>query len=427
VLGISHDVVCAAAAGPGVRYDQLSRVLAPEFDGTLAAPEGSTPTETPYASFIYAPRHGGGLDELVSRADDVVVAAPWFAAVPALADSSAAVVVDGYDPALAEAVLTPGVDMQRLSESLTLAYLRGDFFLCASERQRDWWLGLLEAHGRINTRTVAGDPELRLLLDVVPFGLPSEVAEAQPAAIDGVDSGDAVLLWGGGLWEWLDPVTAIRAMPEILAECPGAKLLFPGARHPDAGVPATRSSVEARAAARDLGLDGTAVLFGDWVPREQYPGYLARASVGLSLHQATLEARLAFRTRVLDYIWAGVPMVLTEGDATAEMAASFAIARLVRPGDAHGVAQAILGSLRQPSEEMSQGFAKARSALTWERAAQPLMRFCRQPRRAPDRPERGLARGNAYYEARVAELRGLVAGYERGRFIRFMRWLRTRR
>ena len=32
--------------------------------------------------------------------------------------------------------------------------MRGDFFVCASERQRDYWLGMLAAEGRITpTRT----------------------------------------------------------------------------------------------------------------------------------------------------------------------------------------------------------------------------------------------------------------------------------
>ena len=50
----------------------------------------------------------------------------------------------------------------------------GDFFLCASERQRDFWIGALHTAGRINPQTYAADPTLRSLIDVVPFGLPDE-------------------------------------------------------------------------------------------------------------------------------------------------------------------------------------------------------------------------------------------------------------
>ena len=57
-----------------------------------------------------------------------------------------------------------------------------DFFLCASERQRDFWLGALHTAGRVNPRTYAADPTLRSLIDVVPFGLSCRAEEAAAAA-----------------------------------------------------------------------------------------------------------------------------------------------------------------------------------------------------------------------------------------------------
>ena len=35
---------------------------------------------------------------------------------------------------------------------------QGDFFICASEAQRDFWIGTLHSRGRINPRTYAADP-----------------------------------------------------------------------------------------------------------------------------------------------------------------------------------------------------------------------------------------------------------------------------
>ena len=62
----------------------------------------------------------------------------------------------------------------------------GDFFLCASERQRDFWIGALHTAGRINPQTYAADPTLRSLIDVVPFGLPDAAApeQSRPAGGD---------------------------------------------------------------------------------------------------------------------------------------------------------------------------------------------------------------------------------------------------
>ncbi len=58
-------------------------------------------------------------------------------------------------------------------------------FLCATERQRDMWLGFLAARGRINSKGYADDPDGRDLIDVVPFGIPEEAPIAGPPLLRG--------------------------------------------------------------------------------------------------------------------------------------------------------------------------------------------------------------------------------------------------
>jgi len=89
--------------------------------------------------------------------------------------------------------------------------------------------------------------------------------------------------------------------------------------------------------------------------------------------------------------------------------------------DVPQVAAALLRLLDAPKESWRAGFDQARRELTWERAARPLLDFCRQPRRAADRLALGDRLGNPFYVRELARLHGVVEGYERGRFIRFMR------
>ena len=42
------------------------------------------------------------------------------------------------------------------------------------------------------------------------------------------------MLWGGGIWNWLDPDTLVRAMVHVQVTRPEASLFFMGARHPKA-------------------------------------------------------------------------------------------------------------------------------------------------------------------------------------------------
>ena len=52
--------------------------------------------------------------------------------------------------------------------------LAADFSICASEKQRDYWLGRFCSLGRLSPKICKLDPTLRNLIDVVPFGLPAD-------------------------------------------------------------------------------------------------------------------------------------------------------------------------------------------------------------------------------------------------------------
>lgn len=442
VLVISHDVVGSRMAGPGIRYWELSRVLAQHFQVTLAAPR---PVDVDASGVELWPYRSGDWETLapvVQKARVIVLNGDILNSFPALLETETPLVVDGYDPHTLETLaLFAGSpqqgDLHRQRERILQWQCRvGDFFLCASERQRDWWLGLLEATGRINAYTYGEDPSLRRLVDVVPFGLPASPLEHRRQVLKGVWSGiahdDKVILWGGGLWQWLDPLTAIRAMARVTGQRQDVRLVFPGTRHPHtAAVPAMPVHEDAVRLAKGLGLLNRSVFFGDWVSYEQWPSYLAESDIGLSLHRDTVEARLAFRSRVLDYVWAGLPMVLTAGDATSELVMQYGLGETVPFEDAAAVSQALLRVLDLPPETLAADFGRARAALAWERAAAPLVAFCREPRRAPDKSARYepplSPEETEKLAAEAARLREIVRGYESGRFIRFMKWLHRMR
>lgn len=432
ILIISHDVVGKHMAGPGIRYFHLARVLSREFTVILAVPEDSDiSTDFPVLSYAFGSEC---LAEVIKGARAIIIPAVQVTRFSGLDTTTVPIVIDGYDPFVAETLHLKG-DVFGLQQILSKAYLLGDFFICASERQRDWWLGILEAHGRINPFTFGEDPSLRRLVDVVPFGLPECSPQATKSVIRGVWPGvgprDKILLWGGGLWPWLDPLTAIRAVARVWSQRQDVRLVFPGVRHPNPqmrGIPTWNEA--ARRLAEEFGLLNRAVFFGEWIPYADWPGVLLESDIALALHFDTLETRLAFRSRILDYIWAGLPMIATRGDATSDLVERYGLGVVVDYQDERGVAEAILQLLETPKSAWAPRFQRAQQDLTWERAAQPLLEFCRNPRRAPDKVALGNRLGSPFYMNEIARLReenaslrSLVAGYERGRFIRLMRWL----
>jgi glycosyltransferase involved in cell wall biosynthesis len=249
---------------------------------------------------------------------------------------------------------------------------------------------MLAANNRINPYTVADDHTLRRLIDLVPFGLPDEPPQHRRQALKGVYPGiaaeDRVIYWGGGIWEWFDPLTAIRAVVEVAEVHPNVRLFFAGSKHPNPDVPPMRMSEAARQLADELGVTDRLVFFNDWIAYEERDNYLLEADVGISFHFEHLETRYSFRTRLLDYIWAGLPMVVTGGDTLSEVVAERGLGMAVAPGDVTGVRDALLDLLDRPGfrRDAAQRFASLQADLTWERVTVPLVEFCCQPHRAAD-------------------------------------------
>lgn len=470
VLLVSHDTLGAKMAGPGIRYFHLATVLSRYFDLTLAVPcqpenlhlpqllevRPGTAQIHPYVRFDWKT-----IQDAATRAEVIVFPSDTAVEFPLLTTLKVPLVVDGYDPLLvewlalhagAEAKVDSGLWRHRMHQ-LYPQYTVGDFFICASERQRDWWLGMLEAYGRINPWTFADDPSLRRLVDIVPYGLPeNSPVSTRPVLRDfwpEIKAEDKVIVWGGGLWLWLDPLTAIRAVAKIWQTRQDVRLIFPGTRHPNPALAEIGSHNDAaKALAAELGLTDKAVFFGDWVAYEDWANLLLECDVALSLHFDTAETRLAFRSRVLEYIWADLPCVVTKGDATSDLVAQYQLGTVVDYVDVDAVASAILTALAQDDATTSALFARARQALNWEVVARPLIDFCQNPYFAADRIARPSQVGHPVWldwwaerSAEVNELRSQIATleaqtaaqkdqlnrYEQGRFMRFMSWLKSQK
>lgn len=395
VLIITADTLGTKMAGPAIRAWEMAKVLSVEHEVTLA---GMAEPRITHPRFKTVHFQGGKVDDLIEWAEVVVVQGFTLFHYPEIATSDTPIVVDIYDPFHIEAIVlrrdeTPEErwstfrsDKDVVNEQLE----RGDLFLCASDKQRDFWLGQLAAVGRINPATYDHDPDLKGLLEVAPFGLPSEAPEQERHAIKGahenIGEDDFVLLWGGGIYNWFDPATLIRAVAKAAADEPRLKLFFLGMAHPNPDVPEMTRAAEAYRVAEELDVLDRHVFFNQgWVDYEDRANYLLDADVGVSTHFLHLETELSFRTRILDYLWAGLPIVCTEGDSLSRMVRLHDLGEVVEAENVDDLAAALV-RIAQPEryEEARGNVEDLAPEMTWERALSPLLEFCRLPRRAPD-------------------------------------------
>jgi len=391
VLFVTNDNLSQRRAGPAVRAIELARVLARDHQVTVATAQ---PSDAEFAEFTLLDRAARRTNELkkLARASDVTITQGMvLARFPFVGKLARHLVVDLYDPYLLEYLAHPHPrhadwgelrQLYRINQQL----LAGDFFLCANERQWDYWSGSLSALGRLNLPEHHKDPSFRRLLDVVPFGLasrpPQHSKQVMRGVMPGIGADDLVLLWAGGIWQWLDPLTVIRAVAAASQQIKNLRLVFLGTEDPNPQNRPMSMVEQSRHLASDLGVLDRHVFFRPgWTSYEERQNWLLEADIGVSAHQQTAEARFAFRTRVLDYIWAGLPMILTSGDYFSEWAERQNVGYAVAAGDVAGWQNAVvkLAAERAEREHIRARLLRLVPQFAWEQVAAPLARYCAAP------------------------------------------------
>ena len=389
VLILCSDDLGTSMAGPAIRSVELARALIPGVDPVIAAhrvdPEADVPCPAATVSDDL-------LQTLLAEVDAVVIQGPVTDWYPAVLQSGVPIAVDLYDPMHLEA-------LQRANASAELPHVlnlvidqlrRGDFFFCASERQRDYWLGMLSSLGRVTPEAYAEDPDLRSLIDVVPYGISAEppvrAGDGPRRSVDGIGPDDVLLVWNGGLWDWFDTQTFLRALALVRDELPMLRAYFMGILRPGSTelAPAARKVM---ALSDELGLTGTTVFFNDWTPFDRRQDVYLDATAIVSLHHAHLESRFSFRTRLLDALWGRVPIVCTSGDVVAGIVEELQLGITVPPGDVDAVAQAFRDLVADPGllDRARARLDAAAPAYEWQHAVTPLARWLAQPTRRSDR------------------------------------------
>ena len=398
VLVITGDPIGSRLAGPAIRAWNISKVLSESNDVVLLTTgKLDEAIEAPFGLRYLRPGSEREFSALEQWADVILFQGYALEQFKTLRESSKIVVADIYDPLQLE-VLEQGRSLPNATWEVKVAEARrvmnqqlifADYLLCSSERQKLFYIGQLAALGRLNPQNYGADSSLSQMIEVVPFGLDAVPPKMSRDAIrehaSRIGPDDKILIWGGGIYEWFDPKTLIRAVANLSSSGKHVCLYFLGTKHPrlePMGIVA-----ESIALAEELGVLDQSVFFNEnWVDYRERADYLLGANAGVSTHFSSLETTLSFRTRILDYLWAGLPMIVTEGDVFSELVKKEEMGQVVKEGDVLGLSKAIESVLYD--EELVARFRKnvkrVREQYFWPTVLQPLVDFVGSPRHAPD-------------------------------------------
>lgn len=347
------DVVGERMAGPGIRAWHLAAELAKHFDTRLVATrEGEVPDGMPVLA------HDSADAERALRAADVLVGQPSRRfrrrrrAQKLVHDLFDPTVLElrelyGHAPSLRQRIHL-AAEWWRLADAL----MRSDLLICAAPRQREFYEKLQSSD----------TPWIE-----VPFGIDLEETRVCPKPQDNL------VLWGGGVWEWLDPAAAVDAVMNLNQRGVRAKLLFLGRARPN------RSLVDRRREDRFellLQRGSPHVSANDaWVPYRERLAWLRAAKVAIMLHRSTTEAAYSIRTRLFDAIAAATPVVASEGGFAAELVRRESLGIVVAPGDTAAVEAAIARLLQDDVFHATcvKNLERIRPRFSWEIVTRPLV------------------------------------------------------
>ncbi len=366
-------------AGIGIRYLEFARHLMRPGIQVVLMTAGSPEDvpEVPLEPSDVRRFERGRLPELLADCDGAV-AQGQLANDLLLELPDFPTAIDLYDPWLVENLhytATLGIAPYRNDHaSWVLQLSRGDFFLCSSEEQRQYYLGFLTALGRVNPELVAKDPDLQSLIAPVPFGIPDSLPPHQQL-LGGPRAGEKRLLFGG-LYDWYDPWTLLQAL-EKLEELDWT-LFF--VRNPNWKSTPQQLFGEVQAWCRRRKWWGTRVVALDWTSAERRYDLLRDVDVLVAPHRLSLETRLSLRTRFLDALATGCPVITSEGGALSRLLTEWRAGWVVPPRDPAALAEALLQVFDANEVESRRDGARELAAhFSWERVLQPLVRFCREP------------------------------------------------
>lgn len=355
------------ATGIGIRCWHIALSLANHFDTTLFLPEGSSHQVFPGEIQYYRKEDIGGLVKAFSAVVVQGEPANFILAQP----DHPFTVVDLYDPYMIEALSYDREAHHFAFSSLTLQIQRGDFFLCASQEQFLFYAGVLYGAGRLIPDYYQKDPELTQLLAIVPYGVEDTFPKDEPYDPTqwlGILP-EGLLVFFGGFYDWYDPSFLIQVWDAMLQQKPAHLIIT---RHPREETTPQRAFYQFREEAEKRGWLSHYVHLIPWIPYVERIKAYRTCQVALSVYPEGFETQLSFRTRLLDFLWAGLPFVASFGGGVAATLRDLPGAYFVEGKSPEKFCQTLLAVAENPPDPklLNQGI---RNRFTWERVLVPLV------------------------------------------------------
>lgn len=389
LLIVSNQTIKAKMAGPAIRYFNIYNSFKNLYNCKLMSPRYKDINND---KNIIKLNIWSFIKEL--KSSDIIVSQPSrfkYLLLSRLLNKK--IVIDLYDPMDIE-----NLEMYKESNNfktrmkLMYTHLRlkfsimiGDYFLCANEIQRDYWIGYLCGLERVNKKNYEINDKLENLIGYMPYGInasvPTKSNNVLRGVVKGINKDDIILIWAGGIWNWFDTKNLIKAMNLISKENDKVKLVFlgvPSDYKENEKFKKVRETIEL---SNELDLTGKSIFFNmDWVDYDKRHNFLLESDIGISTHFDHMETRFSFRTRILDYLWVDLPFLSSDNDFFANFSKKNKLGYVAKCNDYIDIYNGIKYLLDvETRKKCSINIAKHKEVFLWENCFKDLKKFCDNP------------------------------------------------
>jgi glycosyltransferase involved in cell wall biosynthesis len=295
--------------------------------------------------------------------------------------------MDMYGDKLAETQIAEYTQQHSRGRRNMFRYLQemlrqGDVYSTCSTPQKYALVGQLGMVSRLNRHTL-GYEFVHLVLPGSP-ACPKNTS-GNPTLLGDLVPADAfIVLWCGGYNVWTDVDTLFRALEEAMSRDPRMVFVSVGG-----GVKISQNN----AYDRFLAMIGTSAhrhrfhMLG-WRPANEVPAYYRQADVGINLDTLHYETLLGTRTRLVEMMGYGLPVITSLGCELSAIIHDQELGLTFPIGDAVALCDRILALAGDPTNrqvlaERAQRYANHQ--LSFAETTHPFREWARGPYHAPDR------------------------------------------
>lgn len=350
-------------SGIGIRMLEMANFLSKTNEVVLYVPKESIPIKTSFSVKGYKKE---AISEFLKDRDLAIVQGE-----PAnyllSQNFKGYVIVDLYDPYPIEALSYDDKAYEFAFSSLSYQLKKGNFFLCANEKQRIFYLGALYLSKRLEPEVFQKDPEFKSLISIVPYGVPEE----EPILEENYFNFNEPIIFFGSFYDWYD----VEFLKEVLKELKNyVDYNFIVTKHLRAETTPQKNFNNFYEWSKKEGLLDKNVHIFNWVPYKERTKAYFSSSLSLCLYPETFETELSFRTRILDFLYGGLPVIALKGSELEKLLSEEEGAFFIEK-DINLIVKKILEILKISREKRKEFSRNVRNKFSWNIVLKPLINY----------------------------------------------------